>query len=68
MPPLIKRLAMAKMAERVERCARQRGSGTAALEDVHRGCAEVLANKDRYMLESLLSALQDEGYSVDEAV
>jgi hypothetical protein len=66
MPPPIKRRTMETMAARVEAVARGRGLGAVGLDEVYAGCADALATKGAFMLESLDDALRAEGYVVDE--
>ena len=66
MPPVIKKATMKKMAARVEAAARDRGLNAVDLGEVYAGCFEVLSSKGEFMLESLLGALRDEGYVVED--
>jgi hypothetical protein len=66
MPPFIKKRAMKKMAARVEAEAEAKGLEAVGLDEVYVGCAEILARKEEFMLESLTSALRDEGYEPGE--
>ena len=67
MPPILRQRTMKKVAENIEKTAAEEGKGKVGLRDVHAGSKEILANKSRFMYNSLVEALRTEGYVAGES-